>query len=291
VNYWLMSLKYGDDGDLFFEACKKKGVIACDWWNENGLSAGDLNQYSSFEALKAKWHHDTPIVMNFLWDFYNEMAIGDVVYIRGDSHKDKNATIIGKCRITSEYKYDNKLFNDDRDWIGYKDRWGHYRNVEWLEFTKVRNEKVHNRSTIYKLNDEDILYLKEIDNQFYDQANEICNESDIDNIVELADGAAKKGSYTHYERHPKNRQAAVDMQGLTCRVCGFNFEKTYGQIGEGFIEVHHIEPLANSGEKAINPRKDLVVLCSNCHRMLHRMRDSNITWENLRSIVEDNKKH
>lgn len=52
--------------------------------------------------------------------------------------------------------------------------------------------------------------------------------------------------------------------------CGFNFERIYGLLGKGFIEVHHVIPLADMDKVETNPKKDLIVLCSNCHRMVHR---------------------
>jgi 5-methylcytosine-specific restriction protein A len=76
------------------------------------------------------------------------------------------------------------------------------------------------------------------------------------------------------ERSPKLRakkiQHALAQGGsLVCEVCGCDFEETYGERGKGFIECHHVEPLHESGER---PRTidDLALLCSNCHRMIHR---------------------
>jgi hypothetical protein len=40
--------------------------------------------------------------------------------------------------------------------------------------------------------------------------------------------------------------------------------------GAGFIHVHHRKPLALIGRSyAVNPVKDLVPVCPNCHAMLH----------------------
>lgn len=57
--------------------------------------------------------------------------------------------------------------------------------------------------------------------------------------------------------------------GLACEVCSFNFELFYGARGQGYIEVHHKTPLHVSGptQTSLN---DLALLCSNCHRMIHR---------------------
>ena len=56
---------------------------------------------------------------------------------------------------------------------------------------------------------------------------------------------------------------------LACEVCGFDFNLTYGKRGEGFCEVHHCNPLSLGGERVTTPQ-DLAIVCSNCHRMLHR---------------------
>ncbi|MBR3918614.1 MAG: HNH endonuclease [Clostridia bacterium] len=69
-------------------------------------------------------------------------------------------------------------------------------------------------------------------------------------------------------------------------VCGFDFEKTYGDLGKDFIEVHHTKPLFSLEEEVkINPRTDLVCVCSNCHRMIHRKRDSIISIDELKKII------
>lgn len=57
---------------------------------------------------------------------------------------------------------------------------------------------------------------------------------------------------------------------LACEQCGFDFEKTYGAIGKGFIECHHKTPLAELSLETTTSLKDLMLVCANCHRMLHR---------------------
>jgi hypothetical protein len=54
----------------------------------------------------------------------------------------------------------------------------------------------------------------------------------------------------------------------TCTVCGFEFGKIYGKHGDGFIEFHHLIPLSEGGRAT--SIKDIVPVCANCHRMLHR---------------------
>jgi len=68
---------------------------------------------------------------------------------------------------------------------------------------------------------------------------------------------------------------------LTCEVCGFEFGVAYGKQGEGFIECHHTKPVSQIkvGEKT--KLADLALLCSNCHRMVHRKRP----WLSLEELA------
>ena len=74
------------------------------------------------------------------------------------------------------------------------------------------------------------------------------------------------------ERNASLSKKVKRLQGYTCKVCGLNFEARYGSLGKGYIEAHHLKPLATlKGKKiAMDPVSDFVVLCSNCHRMVHR---------------------
>jgi 5-methylcytosine-specific restriction protein A len=87
----------------------------------------------------------------------------------------------------------------------------------------------------------------------------------------LPEGALTRVAVNRYERRPANRAAAIAAHGTTCKACGFDFAQFYGNLGEGFIEVHHRTPVSQMGESyLLDPVKDLVPLCSNCHQMVHR---------------------
>lgn len=106
----------------------------------------------------------------------------------------------------------------------------------------------------------------------------------LENSVE---GRRKIVQHIRYERNPKNRLKAIKIHGRICKICGFNFDDVYGkEISVGYIEIHHISPLSQ-GEQVVNPAKDLMPVCANCHRMLHR---KNITWKSLKSKLATNSK-
>lgn len=57
---------------------------------------------------------------------------------------------------------------------------------------------------------------------------------------------------------------------LACEVCGFDFRGHYGNLGDGFCEVHHRVPLSETTVEVQTNLEDLAVVCANCHRMIHR---------------------
>ena len=74
-----------------------------------------------------------------------------------------------------------------------------------------------------------------------------------------------------------------------CILCGFDFEKGYGDLGKDFIEVHHKEShtLVSriSGTHEINPIEDLIPVCSNCHSIIHRSKPP-IPVEKIKEILQ-----
>ena len=126
---------------------------------------------------------------------------------------------------------------------------------------------------------EDIQVEQDIENEF---ESEFYNEN-------APEGKKVQYLTSKYERNPKNRIAAIRIHGLSCYVCDFNFENTYGEIGKDFIEVHHRVPLYSKDEVVnVNPETDLICVCSNCHRMLHRKRDCILMPYELKSMLIKN---
>ena len=87
-------------------------------------------------------------------------------------------------------------------------------------------------------------------------------------------------------------QALYNNSGrLKCECCNFDFFILYGQLGLKFIECHHKIHIS-TGER-ITRIEDLALVCSNCHRMLHRkLEDGNYhDIDSLRQLINDNKKN
>ncbi|MDB3086414.1 restriction endonuclease [Clostridioides difficile] len=141
----------------------------------------------------------------------------------------------------------------------------------------------------------EFIFTTEIEDDVLEEISQ-DNPLNINTInIELETEIRKEGKVKYvygkqYERNPRNRIEAIKYHGTKCIVCGFDFEKTYGDRGKGYIEIHHIKPLSSVGEESnINPKTDLVPICSNCHRMIHRKKDNVLSIDDLKQIIKDSK--
>jgi 5-methylcytosine-specific restriction protein A len=89
----------------------------------------------------------------------------------------------------------------------------------------------------------------------------------------FVEGASTKVLVNRYEPDQRARRACLAHWGWDCAVCGFNFARVNGALGERFMHVHHLRDLASlGGAYEIDPVADLRPVCPNCHAMLHQRR-------------------
>lgn len=94
------------------------------------------------------------------------------------------------------------------------------------------------------------------------------------------------------ERSKSLRDDAIKIHGAGCMACGFDFGQFYGPWGNGFAEVHHLVPFQQDSQKRqTEPRWDLIVLCANCHRMVHRYSGITLSLSELRTKIALAKRH
>lgn len=87
----------------------------------------------------------------------------------------------------------------------------------------------------------------------------------------------------------KKKDAVLKSSGrLQCECCGFDFQNAYGTIGEGFVECHHKNPVSSLAPGDRTRLEDLALVCSNCHRMIHRQRPW-LSIEQLKQLVDERK--
>lgn len=105
-------------------------------------------------------------------------------------------------------------------------------------------------------------------------------------------GQAIRVSVNRYERNPNARKACLSSKGTKCNICGFDAKGTYGDEYEGKIEVHHIVPIHTiNNSYVINPQKDLIPVCPNCHMILHTKKENGLfpSVEELKNIINAKK--
>ncbi len=144
---------------------------------------------------------------------------------------------------------------------------------------------------IWKLRDELIQAIEELE-LIQNTAMSPKLQEDSDNISILKEGEKISYYTTKYERKPQNRKAAINLHGTKCQICGFDFEEVYGEHGKGFIEVHHLKSLHEINEETeIDPKTDLICICSNCHRMIHHRKRGTLTPDQLKDIMQRKKRN
>lgn len=110
-----------------------------------------------------------------------------------------------------------------------------------------------------------------------------------DDLTEAAEGKLLTRIHRYRERNAaivKRKKAShLKQHGhLCCEACGFDFRATYGERGDGFIECHHTKPVSELAAGETTKLADLVLLCANCHRMVHASRPW-WTFEELRKTL------
>ena len=192
--------------------------------------------------------------------------------------------------------------------------WGIYDKDYWTDKSEFEQGLKHNRyvrlKLIAQLSEDDKRLssdvLKSLGIKTFQGASQIKEQASIDYIISIFkktddldsdllqttgesffEGIKRQVTVNSYERDHKARLQCIKIHGTACSVCGIDFEKMYGELGKGFIHVHHIVPIHSIGQGyKVNPATDLVPVCPNCHAMLHRgMNGEARSIEDLKSLI------
>jgi len=234
----------------------------------------DKDGFSSIGKTKLFFTNDLPRRDNnyfFHTRKISQMNSGDTIYFSYDGY------LVAKAIFEGEVKTDKE------------------RNKKFIQGHKVADIQLLNTSI--KLNPEVIkgrgmryINTKEIRDEIQRVLNEIFESTIYPDELEnqtLSEGAKKQVIVNAYERSLKARQECIKHYGTKCFICGFDFEKKYGEIGREFIHVHHIKPLSEINEEyKVNPIQDLRPVCPNCHAMIHKKKPA-YSIEEIKEIVKN----
>lgn len=239
----------------------------------------NINEYNVIDAFKnldvLDWKQSPTL---------KKAKVGDIVYVYISK---PFQSIKYKCEILKTNKPhvtidDSKYIVNGQNYVNY----GNYMEIKLLKTYEDNlitfNDLVENgiKGRIQgprSLSDKFIKMIEAYDTSF---------NTSLENMIYKEGRLVKYYGYK-YERNAQLRNIAIQIHGLNCTVCNFNFEAFYGDIGREFVEIHHIKPLfINGKEHLVNPQTDLVPLCSNCHRMIHRRKYEPYSIEELKSIIK-----
>lgn len=257
------------------------------------IISANPNVYNHKEAFKRR---------GFI-DWYatgKEYEIKDIVYIYSTLTKG----IIYKTQVLDN-NITNEIIIDDidlwRDKKNYKNGKKYVRlklllevESENLKLKKLKEKFGFRPPQTGKIQIQNIEFIKYIESCF---ENNIKNETEemvypeVINDEKYYEGIGHKVFINKYERSKLAREECIKIYGNSCIICGFNFEKVYGEIGKNYIHIHHITPISKINKKyEINPKTDLVPICPNCHAMIHRKENSEVFSVNeLKEIINKNK--
>ena len=129
--------------------------------------------------------------------------------------------------------------------------------------------------------------LQRIGRDWFAVADDAINylPEEVEHDEALLEGATEPVLINKYERNLTARRQCIEHHGIKCVVCEFDFERNYGELGRGYIHVHHIVPLSQiRGEYEVDPVRDLLPVCPNCHAMIHSTRPAR-TIEQVRGAL------
>ena len=154
---------------------------------------------------------------------------------------------------------------------------------------KLRQHKLK----IQPIDDDDWwLYMNSDEQDNSNTTVDISSTGIVSSDIRAEEGKQTLQIHLKRERAPivakKFKQFKANIDGdLKCEVCGFSFRKTYGRLGAGYAEAHHIRPISSRQESEETTFDDLCIVCANCHRMLHKtILGKHLSVEELKKIIK-----
>lgn len=280
---------------LAYDKHHKENHKPSDWESYGGISkkrcvAIQLRDRLGFEIVSKKEQNDYS-----LWKKISE----NVLIRRGDKLFFKDNGFYISKDIEKFFDAENMECGERKDiqfhYLGESSLWKIEKifpeccRVSWKAKSKFGNyikeyyKRISEHTSIrFQKNSEGEYEIKLFDSQI---VGDIVDKP-YETIIPQKEGKKKEFFVTRYERDSANREKAIEIHGMKCVICEFDFEEVYGEAGRNYIEVHHIKPLAEVKEEVeVNPKTDLVCVCANCHSIIHRKQDKIYSIEEMKAMI------
>jgi len=269
--YWVIALyfaEYPEEWEKVWQFDLQNHIISIGWTelgdvskcNEKQLKARIDQTYDDYTPRKTIYCFKT------LWRFYHDIQVGDIIIARRGR---KKIAAVGTVTQTA-YHAPKKTKS-----LQVQYHFSNHIGIHWHDVprNKAFPSIVFGIQTLYGIPEEEYTELVGSENTIPQDLWASVEEDE----TSFPEGKEKYRVHRSRERNSKvveiakrNRIAKDPL--LRCEVCGFSFIERYGRIGDEFIEAHHAIPLSQQlGEIETRP-EDIALVCSNCHRMLHRRR-------------------
>jgi predicted HNH restriction endonuclease len=253
MTIWRMAMRAGSRGPSMLEQCLKLGVAAITYPHA-GFDEIDLNNFAKHEP-KQNWDKLAPSQHSSLSRIAYEMTKGDIIYAK------EGGQIYSKGIVDGKYFYDYKKTLRCKKYGNY---WFHQIPVSWDEtFIPINILLGAEQNAILELSNQRITKLEAALNQNIKE-----NEYE-QRILEAYEGESYKAIVNLRKRVPALIAAKKLNSDGRCEACFFNFNEKYGHLSKDCLIAHHVDPIGfrtNPKKTTIN---DLVLLCPNCHSIIH----------------------
>jgi len=229
------------------------------------------------------------------WSFINEKK-KEIIFGAWDVHTEGNTSLI----LNEDWEYSKKgrkqpAYEQSREHIRLVEEEGYKLKTFTIKYSDANKDEEGNGPAKIEGFDPVLTTktLKKVGNGWYASDDALGNllPEEIDTPQQYIEGASKQVSVNTYERNAEARAKCIKHYDYKCAVCSFDFEKFYGSIGKNYIHVHHIVPLSEiKKEYRLDPIKDLIPVCPNCHAIIHRTQPA-LAVEQLRNHLLNNAKN
>ena len=181
----------------------------------------------------------------------------------------------------SPYQFDkNNRIQDPNDGA----YWQHQRAVSWApEFSSLPTQVGRSQQfTVEPLTNEDVARIEQESRIAFESRSpsRFADQSDIE-------GLKSELFTTTTKRSRRLRNKAFDVAKGVCAVCRKDFTTLLDGRGIRVLQVHHREQLSSRDGPAVTKLADLVVVCANCHLLLHLDTRKTLSVAKLRNLLQN----